>query len=195
MPDAFPILPAKAAAVLDPAEVAARGPLSPAGPDPIAASRARMAAAGQWHAGQSLGRRFAIGCVALEITQRCNLDCTLCYLSDHAEAIQDIPLAEVMRRIGEIRAQFGPHTEVQVTGGDPTLRDRGELAAIVRAIRAAGMRASLFTNGIKVTRELLVLLAAGGLNDVAFHVDMTQQRVGYASEADLNALGHRAGWR
>ena len=31
---------------------------------------------------QVLGRRSTVGCVALEITQRCNLDCTLCYLSE-----------------------------------------------------------------------------------------------------------------
>ena len=31
---------------------------------------------------QVLGKRSTIGCVALEVTQRCNLDCTLCYLSD-----------------------------------------------------------------------------------------------------------------
>ena len=31
-------------------------------------------------------------------------------------------------------------------------------------------------------------VAAAGPEDVAFHVDMTQQRAGYASESDLNAL-------
>ena len=50
------------------------------------------------------------------------------------------------------------------------------------------MRASLFTNGILATRELLAELAAAGLTDVAFHVDMTQQRKGYDSEAALNVI-------
>lgn len=50
-----------------------------------------MAAAGQWTPSQALGRRYPIGCVALEITQRCNLDCTLCYLSENAEAVKDTP--------------------------------------------------------------------------------------------------------
>ncbi len=40
----------------------------------IARTRQRMAATGQWHDSQLLGRRGPIGCVALEITQRCNLD-------------------------------------------------------------------------------------------------------------------------
>ena len=33
--------------------------------------------------------------MALEITQRCNLDCTLCYLSDYSEAVPDPPMEEL----------------------------------------------------------------------------------------------------
>jgi molybdenum cofactor biosynthesis enzyme MoaA len=172
---------------LTPAEILAAQPLPPTG-DPVGAGCARMHGAGQWHARQSLGRRFAIGCVALEVTQRCNLDCTLCYLSEHAEAVRDLPLPELFRRIEGIHAQFGPHTEVQVTGGEPTLRPVEDLVAVVRAITGAGMRASLFTNGIRATRPLLAALAEAGLSDVAFHVDTTQQRSGYADEVTLNAV-------
>src|SRR5687768_12261486 len=130
---------------------AAPYPAPPDGADPLALARARMEATGQWHPRQSMGRRWAIGCVALEITQRCNLDCTLCYLSDHSEAVQDIPLEAIFARIDAIRAHYGPDTDVQVTGGDPTLRRRDELVAIIRRIRERGMRPSLFTNGIKAT--------------------------------------------
>jgi hypothetical protein len=175
---------------LSPAEIATAqpAPLPPPGTDPIAAAASRMRSAGAWHPRQPIGRRFAIGCVALEITQRCNLDCTLCYLSEHSEAVHDLPLEEVFRRIAAIRVHYGPDTEVQVTGGDPTLRRRDELVAIIRRVTEAGMRASLFTNGVRATRDLLTELAEAGLVDVAFHVDMTQGRRGYASEVELNAL-------
>jgi 7,8-dihydro-6-hydroxymethylpterin dimethyltransferase len=146
----------------------------------------RMQHAGQWHPAQAAGRRWTIGCVSLEITQRCNLDCTLCYLSDTAEAIRDVPLETLFRRIDEIAVEFGPNTDVQISGGDPTLRDRAELSQIVRYIRSKGLRASLFTNGILLRREWLEALANDGLNDVAFHVDMTQERKGFTSEAALN---------
>jgi pyruvate-formate lyase-activating enzyme len=137
---------------------------------------------------QVLGRRNAIGCVALEITQRCNLDCTLCYLSENSERVKDVPLAEVFRRIDEIAAHFGAPTSVQITGGDPTLRERRELVAIVRRVRERGLLPTLMTNGILATRDMLQELASAGLNDVAFHVDLTQERKGYATEADLNAV-------
>ena len=154
----------------------------------LARMRDRLQASGQWHDGQVAGRRWPIGCVSLEVTQRCNLDCTLCYLSDEAEALRDIPLEEVLRRVDLVHAQYGVNTDIQISGGEPTLRPRHELAAVVRHIVMRGMRASLFTNGILATRELLLQLAVAGLSDVAFHVDLTQQRPGYATEAALNAL-------
>lgn len=153
-----------------------------------ARAKERMQRAGQWAPWQMLGRRMSVGCVALEITQRCNLDCSYCYLSESSEALKDIPLEEVYRRIDMIYDFYGAKTDVQVTGGDPTLRKRDELVAIIRYIKQKGLRSSLFTNGIKATRDLLEELVDAGLEDVAFHVDMTQERAGYASEAALNAV-------
>lgn len=151
-------------------------------------ARATMEEAGQWNAAQFMGRRFAIGCVALEVTQRCNLDCSACYLSEHSEAVKDVPIEELFRRIDGIRALYGPNVDIQITGGDPTLRNEDELVAIVRYICGSGMRPALFTNGIRATRTLLTRLADAGLVDVAFHVDLTQDRRGYETECDLNAL-------
>lgn len=137
----------------------------------------------KWNNGQMAGRRWPVACVSLEITQRCNLDCTLCCLGESSETVRDLPLEEVFRRIDLIVAQYGPATDVQISGGKPTLRRRGELIAIVARIHQRGLRASLFTNGIKATRALLIELAQVGLTDVAFHVDPTQPRAGFASEA------------
>ncbi|SRR6266496_4334659 len=137
---------------------------------------------------QVLGRRSTIGCVALEVTQRCNLDCTLCYLSEKSESVKDVPIDVIFERIDRIRQLYGPGVGVQVTGGDPTLRRRDELVAIVARVSERGLRPSLFTNGIKATRDLLTELAGAGLFDVAFHVDTTQRRKRYPTEAALNAV-------
>jgi 7,8-dihydro-6-hydroxymethylpterin dimethyltransferase len=154
----------------------------------LAKARHRMIETGQWNSAQLMGRRWPIGCVALEITQRCNLDCSACYLSEHSEAVRDIPLEELFRRIDVIFDHYGPNTNIQVTGGDPTLRRREELIAIVQRISQKNMRPTLMTNGIRAKRDLLVELADAGLVDVVFHVDMTQKRRGYDSERALNAL-------
>ncbi len=177
-------------AYLSKEEIAAYHPykLQEDGLTPKQRAQKRMQDLDLWTDKQYMGRRWGIGCVALEITQRCNLDCTLCYLSESSEALKDIPIEEVFRRIDMIFAHYGPNTDIQVTGGDPTLRKRDELVAIIRRIREVGMRPSLFTNGIKATREMLEELSAAGLVDVAFHVDLTQERKGYATEVDLNEV-------
>ena len=155
---------------------------------PLEHARRTMQAAGCSANNQQMGMRWPIGCVALEVTQRCNLDCTLCYLSEQSEAVKDIALEELFRRIELIYRYYGPNTDVQITGGEPTVRRREELIEIVRRVRQAGMRPTLMTNGRRATRELLEALAEAGLVDVAFHVDTTQRLKGYASETELNAV-------
>jgi 7,8-dihydro-6-hydroxymethylpterin dimethyltransferase len=174
--------------VLTNADIAALQPRREPAADALGELRARMHSTGQWTSGQMAGRRWPVACVSLEVTQRCNLDCTLCYLSESAESVRDFPLEEIFRRIDLIHAHYGPGTDVQVSGGEPTLRPRDELIAIVARLAQRGLRPSLLTNGIKATRELLAALRTAGLVDVAFHVDTTQQRPGYRTEADLNPL-------
>lgn len=163
-------------------------PLPPPGTDPRELARGAMATRGLWGDNQQMGMRWPIGCVALEITQRCNLDCAVCYLSQHSEGVQDLPLEDVFRRAERIRGHYGDNTDVQITGGEPTLRRREELLAIVRHIRSLDMRPTLMTNGRRLTRGLLEALAGAGLYDVVFHVDTTLSLKGYDSEVALNAL-------
>jgi len=137
---------------------------------------------------QVLGKRSTIGCVALEVTQRCNLDCTLCYLSDYSESVPDPPMEELKRKADNIKRLFGVQTNVQITGGDPTLIERADLVEIVRYVASIGLNPALFTNGIKATRDLLSELRDVGMVDIAFHVDVTQERKGYTSEAQLNEI-------
>ena len=137
---------------------------------------------------QVLGRTRAIGCTAVEVTQRCNLDCTLCYLSERSEDVADVPLDEIFNRLDAIKNTYGPGTNVQITGGDPTLRKHAELIDIVRYAAAIGLYPALFTNGIAASRKLLTQLAQAGLREVAFHVDTTQRRGSYANEKELNEV-------
>jgi len=137
---------------------------------------------------QILGRSQTIGCVAVEITQRCNLDCTLCYLSEHSQSVKDLPLSEVYRRLDDVVEHFGTGVHVQITGGDPTLRKHKELLKIIQYAASIDLYPALFTNGIAATRPLLKQLAEAGLKDIAFHVDTTQERKGFTSERQLNSL-------
>lgn len=137
---------------------------------------------------QFLGQRSTIGCVALEVTQRCNLDCTLCYLSEFSESIPDIPMETIKARLDKVKEVYGVHTNVQITGGDPTMRNTSELVEIVRYCAAIGLFPALFTNGIRCSRDMLERMVDVGLIDVAFHVDLTQERRGFTTEMELNSV-------
>jgi uncharacterized Fe-S cluster-containing radical SAM superfamily protein len=152
----------------------------------LAATRQRLGKFNQPN--QFLGSRNAIGCVSVEISQRCNLSCSLCYLSENSNDVIDLPLSEVLERLEGVRRNFGVGTNVQISGGDPTLRDRSELVQIVKYARTLGLHPSLLTNGILCPRDLLVELCENGLSDVAFHVDLTQKRKGFKTEKELNTI-------
>ena len=158
------------------------------GTDERAPLRSALIRHDAFDAWQTAGRFYPMACVALEITQRCNLDCSLCYLSDTAEMAHDVPLPVLLGRIDMLARRYGPGTSVQITGGDPTLRAPADLETLCREIRARGLRSCLMTNGIKASRALLQRLAAAGLDDIAFHVDLTQERAGYDSESALHPV-------
>ncbi|WP_298851833.1 radical SAM protein [uncultured Ruegeria sp.] len=158
------------------------------GTDRRAPLRDGLQGCGEYGAGQTAGRFYPVACVALEVTQRCNLDCTLCYLSDRAEMTYDPPLSVLLARLVTIQSHYGEGVSVQLTGGDPTLRKVEDLEVLCREIRRFGMRSCLMTNGIRASRAFLTRLAAAGLDDVAFHVDMTQERSGFHSEVELNRV-------
>jgi hypothetical protein len=143
------------------AEIAAAAPypLPAPGTSPMQLARERMARTGQWHPRSPWGRRWTIGCVALEITQRCNLDCSLCYLPT-IRGGEDIPLEAVFERIDMIRRITAGYGRA-VTGGDPTLRRRDEL---VPSSGASPKRdaAEPLHHGIKATRTCWPICARPG---------------------------------
>jgi pyruvate-formate lyase-activating enzyme len=102
--------------------------------------------------------------------------------------VKDIPIELVFERLRNVRETFGDGVSVQITGGDPTLRKREELVAIVRETARLGLEPSLMTNGIKLTRDLALELKEAGLVDIAIHVDLTQERKGYPTEESLHAV-------
>lgn len=171
------------------AKIAAFAPDGPPGADPPGQGlRDALRRQGRYGRNQTAGRFYPGACAAIEVTQRCNLDCTLCYLSDAAELAHDPPLDLLLARVDMLARHFGAGANIQITGGDPTLRRVEDLEALIRRIRHHGMRACLMTNGVRARRPFLERLAAAGLNDVAFHVDLTEERKGYPTERSLNAV-------
>lgn len=94
----------------------------------------------------------------LHVTQRCNLTCAGCYsLDDQRNALDDAPLADVLRGVDELAVAGA--SRLVVSGGEPFLRD--DLPAIVEhAKRACGLASvTVLSNGTCMSRAALERMA------------------------------------
>lgn len=115
--------------------------------------------------------------VLLEVTGRCNLYCPVCFAASDRDAATD-PSLEQIRNWYRIVQGLASGSNIQLSGGEPTLRD--DLPDIVAAGRAAGFDfIQLNTNGIRLGREpgYLKALKQAGLASVFLQFDGTDDAV------------------
>jgi radical SAM protein with 4Fe4S-binding SPASM domain len=89
------------------------------------------------------------------VTYRCNLHCAFCY-AESGPWREPGPGPEVRRRIVERLAAWGV-LEVALGGGEPTMLP--DFAALLAAIRAAGLVPNVTTNGTNQRPEVIGALA------------------------------------
>lgn len=90
-------------------------------------------------------------CLALlEITQRCNMNCPICYADSGAGS--DISIAEAKVMIDRYVATEGTPEVLQISGGEPTLHPN--LLEILELAKNSGLKAFLInTNGIRIAQD------------------------------------------
>ncbi|QEM67022.1 radical SAM protein [Geobacter sp. FeAm09] len=113
--------------------------------------------------------------VEIELTQRCNLRCPVCFMA--AEAVQaaaqpgpDLAALEAMYRA--IMEKTGPSTSIQLTGGEPTIRK--DLPDIVRLGKRVGFEAiEVNTNGVVIAQhpEFVTELLEAGISGIYMQFD------------------------
>ncbi len=90
-------------------------------------------------------------CVLLELTNRCNLKCPVCFAAAGEGEERDLSLAEIESQYDMLLACGGPFN-IQLSGGEPTLRD--DLADIIAIGRNKGFSFfQLNTNGLRIAQE------------------------------------------
>lgn len=107
----------------------------------------------------------------IEVTQRCNLRCPVCFMSAE-DAEGDPTLEEIDAMYDSIAAAVGTDGAVQLTGGEPTCRT--DLADIVRLGRAKGFWGiEINTNGLMIAGKpgYLESLVEAGITGIYLSFD------------------------
>ncbi len=122
-------------------------------------------------------------CVLLEVTQRCDLHCPVCFAdagnasvkSNPAE--QDWSMDEINAWYDRLMAAGGPFN-VQLSGGEPCVRN--DLPEIIRNGRSRGFNFfQLNTNGLRLAHDgpYLAALQEAGLSTVFLQFDGTRDEI------------------
>ena len=115
--------------------------------------------------------------VIIDVTQRCDLVCPVCFAESTHDGPDDPDLAALGRRFESV-FQTSPGCNIQLSGGEPTLRD--DLPEIVALGRKTGLGfIQLNTNGIRLAGDdpFVEQLAAAGLDSIFLQFDGTRDTV------------------
>ena len=114
-------------------------------------------------------------CLLLNITERCNLNCSFC-LADQCNDKEDIPFEEICTSLDKIIVKG--KSLIQLSGGEPTMRK--DLAEIIRYAKNAGAKyIQLNSNGVCLGEDAdyVKTLADAGLSFVFMQFDGTEDKI------------------
>jgi len=119
------------------------------------------------------GRGIAL---IIDLTNRCNLKCSPCYMdANHADYVHELSMDDV-KRILQWSIRFQPlrETNILFAGGEPTIA-RGFLDAVEYARTIGFRRIYVATNGIRFAQEedFATRCRAAGVNQVYLQLDGT----------------------
>ena len=109
--------------------------------------------------------------VLLEVTNRCNLHCAVCFADSGRGEAEDPSLEKIAWLLERAMAAAGP-CNLQLSGGEPTLRD--DLPEIVEVARRIGYSfIQVNTNGLRLAADIAFgrRLRAAGLSSVFLQFD------------------------
>ncbi len=118
--------------------------------------------------------RKPAGLAILEVTERCNLTCPMCYAYS-SPSERDYSLDEIETRLDQLIAVEGKGISLQISGGEPSVRrDLDKIAAMVKQ-KGFG-QLEMVSNGIRLAREpdFAEKLVAWGFTSVYLQFDSTR---------------------
>ncbi len=129
----------------------------------------------------------------VEVTNRCNMACPICY-ADAERSAADVPLATIRTYLEQLLQITETPIPIQISGGEPSLRD--DLPEIVALAKRLGFRnIELISNGIRISREpaFLKALKTSGLTAVYLQFDGLKPATSLRIRGqDMSAVRQRA---
>ena len=116
-------------------------------------------------------------CVLLELTNRCNLRCPVCFASAGEQKPHDLTLEEIGKQYDLLMERGGPFN-IQLSGGEPTMRD--DLDRIIALGSEKGFSFfQLNTNGLRLAGEegYAQHLAKAGVSTVFLQFDGLEDEI------------------
>ncbi len=116
-------------------------------------------------------------CVLLELTNRCNLNCPVCFAGAGEQQPRDLRLEEIGKQYDHLMAHGGPFN-IQLSGGEPTVRD--DLDSIIALGKEKGFTFfQLNTNGLRLAQEpgYAEHLAKAGVSTVFLQFDGLEDEI------------------
>ena len=114
--------------------------------------------------------------VIIEVTQRCDLACPVCYAAVPCE--KPDPTLDAVGKLFSRAKEGAPGCNIQLSGGEPTVRD--DLPAIVALGREQGFDfIQVNTNGLRLGRDpaFVKALREAGLASVFLQFDGTEEEI------------------
>lgn len=115
--------------------------------------------------------------VVIDVTQRCDLVCPVCFAGSTRQGPDD-PDLNALRQRFETVFQTSPGCNIQLSGGEPTVRD--DLPDIVAMGRSAGFGfIQVNTNGIRLAKDetFVKRLVDAGLDSIFLQFDGTSDDI------------------
>lgn len=124
--------------------------------------------------------------VLIEVTERCNINCPVCFSNSRGNNPLD-PELDIIREMYETILDSGGYPSIQLSGGEPTIRD--DLPEIVRLGRSMGFdHIQINTNGIRLADDIdyLQRLKDSGASVIYLQFDgMTDEVYRHIRDRDL----------
>jgi uncharacterized radical SAM superfamily Fe-S cluster-containing enzyme len=129
----------------------------------------------------------------VEVTNRCNMSCPICY-SDSNQLSKDVPIDKIRLYLERLLKLTETPIPIQISGGEPSIRD--DLPEIIALAKQIGYRnIELITNGIRISNEpdFLDAMKLKGLTAVYLQFDgLNKETTLRIRGRDMSETRHRA---